>query len=462
LHSDERPALLCISQSFSPDTTPTAIRAGKLLDKLSGQWDVTVVTEAQGGRRDGRVQVEVVRSRRPGRLLATLRRLRLSKLLEIGLWPDESIFWLIPAVLAGRRLVREREPSAIVVFMMPYSAGLAGILLSRLRGLPLILNLDDSLTCTDMHPYFPTRLHYHLARVLEDLYVRCADAVVYVSETNLEAVRSRQPERVRERFHLVRYGADAADFHPQPTRSEQFEIAYVGAMSGWWALIEQHAPAGRLKRIYGAWIRLGRYERMVLDQRTSSPAIIGHAIIDAIAEHPDWAGRVGLTLYGNPYAADIVARAVEHVGVQSVVTVLGPVAHEQVAGILARADLLFLTLPARADGSRGGRISAKTYEYLMTDRPILAAVPQGENWDYLADKPGVWLVEPHDQQRMKEVVAELADAKFAGAARQFDRGHLYEQLSYEARAAEFATVVRKGIERRQSDDRARRRGLGVR
>ena len=81
-----------------------------------------------------------------------------------------------------------------------------------------------------------------------------------------------------------------------------------------------------------------------------------------------------------------------------VVDVFGPVAHAQIADIIARADLLFITLPKRLDGSPGGRISAKTYEYLATDRPILAAVPRGENWDYLADKPGVWLVAPDDRE----------------------------------------------------------------
>jgi hypothetical protein len=451
LHSGERPALLCISQSFAPDTTPTAIRASKLLEHLSVRWDITVLSEADGPRGDSRVDVEVVRSWRPRKLLALLRRLRLSKLLELGVWPDESIFWVAPAVLAGRRLARERRPRAVVVFMMPYSAGLAGIVLSRLKRLPLILNLDDSPTCTDMHPHFPTRLHYRLARALEDLYVRCADEVIYVSATNLETVRLRQPGGMGEKLHLVRYGADAADFRARPAGEEahdRFEIAYVGAMSGWWALIEAHAPPPSIaKRMYSAWTRLGRYERMVLDQRTSSPEVIGHAIIDALAEHPDWAGRVGLTLHGNPYAADVVAQALASAGVQDVVTARDPVAHAQVAGILASADLLFLTLPGRTDGSRGGRISAKTYEYLMTDRPILAALPRGENWDYLADKPGVWLVEPHDRARMQEIIAELAQAKFAGSARAFDRGELAAELSYEGRAAEFDAVVNVGIER---------------
>jgi hypothetical protein len=159
---------------------------------------------------------------------------------------------------------------------------------------------------------------------------------------------------------------------------------------------------------------------------------------------------VKLTLYGNPYPDSVVANALASAGVESVVTVLGPFPHDEVADIVAGADLLFLTLPQRLNGSRGGRISAKTYEYLATDRPILAAVPQGENWDYLTDKPGVWLVDPDDRHRMREVISELAAAKFAGKLRTFDRNHLHEQLSYETRAAEFAAVVRAGIERRLS------------
>ncbi len=429
--------------------SPTAIRATKLLEELSAEWNVAVLTEARGEHRAERVRVEVVRSWRPTRLFALLRRLRLNKLTEILIWPDESIFWVLPAILAGRRLVKQCSPSAIVVFMMPYSAGLAGIALSRLTGLPLILNLDDSLTCTDMHPRFPTRLHYRLARGLEDLFARSADAVIYVSDTNLAAVRSRQRARDREKFHLVRYGADPTEFRPVSSRSEDFEITYVGAMSGWWSLIEQGEQSGRLRRLYAAWSRLGRYELAALDPGTSSPAIVGRAIIDAIGEHPGWAGRVSLSVYGDPYPRPVIARALACAGIESVVRVFDALAHEQIAEIICGADLLFLTLPMRLDGSRGGRISAKTYEYLMSDRPILAAVPQGENWDYLSDIPGVWLVAPDDGEGMKRAITELVQAKFAAEARTFDRAYLREQLSYETRAREFAAVIRAGIEHRR-------------
>jgi hypothetical protein len=442
-----KPALLCVSPSFAPDTTPTAIRASKLLGRLSADWEVIVLSSSQGAHPGDSVRVETVRARRPERLFAALRRLRLSKLLELLVWPDDSVFWVLPAILAGRRLIRERSPRAIVVFMMPYSAGLAGIALSRISGLPLILNLDDSPTCTDMHPHFPTRLHYRLARALEDLYVRRADAVIYVSQTNLDAVSSRQSEPLREKLSLVRYGADSSEHRAPAPPTERFEIAYVGAMSGWWSLLEEPVRAGLPERLYEAWTRLGRHQRAMLDQRTSSPAFIGRAMLDAIGAHPSWAGRLKLTIYGNPYPDSLIARALESAGVASVVSVLGPVAHERVADIVAQADLLFITLPKRLDGSRGGRISAKTYEYLATDRPILAAVPAGENWDYLAGMPGVWLVAPDDQQAMRAAIDELAAAKLAGTPRTFDRTQLRRELSYERRAEQFAAALSAGIER---------------
>jgi glycosyltransferase involved in cell wall biosynthesis len=439
------PAVLCVAQSFPPETTPTAIRAGKLLERLSARWDVTVITAGGGPREPGSLRVEQVRTRRPSRLLATLGRLRLGRLAELLIWPDEGIFWLMPALLAGRRLVRERRPSAIVVFMMPYSSGLIGLALSRMTRLPLILNLDDSPTCTDMHPHYPTRLHHRLARTLEDLYVRRADAVIYVSQRNLELVRERQRESDRSKLRLVRYGADReAVTSAAPANGASFEIAYVGAMSGWWSLLGDGGGGWR-NRLFERWQRLGRHERLQLDQRSSSPAFIGRAIVAAVGEHPDWEGQVHFTVHGNPYPDWLVERALDAVGVAGVVKVHGPVPHERIAGILAASDLLFLTLPRRVDGSPGGRISAKTYEYLATDLPILAAVPHGENWDYLEGRPGVWLVEPDDSEGMKRAITELAAAKFSGAPARFDRSGLCEELSYESRAAEFAAVVEESI-----------------
>jgi hypothetical protein len=444
----ERGSLLCIAKTFAPDTGPTAIRAGKLVAKLAEQRDVTVLTGTDRAQSSGRVRIVTVRARSPTRLLKAMRRLRLTKLLELLVWPDESIFWVLPAILAGRRIVKQGAPSAIVVFMMPYSAGLVGLALARICGVALVLNLDDSPTCTDMHPDFPSRLHRWLAMALEDLYARASDSIVYVSQTNLEIVRSRQRADVRERFHLVRYGADEDDFRARPPAGDRFEIVYVGAMSGWWTLIDRGAAPSPLKAIYEAWLRLGRSQVTELDTSTASPAIIGEALLRALAEHPSWLGRVDMKIYDSRYPRAVVERALAAAGIEQVVHVCDAVAHDRVPDILTGADLLFLTLPRRVDGSRGGRISAKTYEYLMTDRPILAALPRGENRDYLADKPGVWLTEPADVDAIRRVIVELAEAKFAGAPRTFSRARVHEEISYGVRAREFEEAICAATERR--------------
>ncbi len=447
--------LLCISQSFAPATTPTGIRAGKLIERLAARHEIELLSETRDARSSDRVRVTTVAARRPTKLLAALRRARLSKLLELLVWPDDSIFWALPAIFAGRRIIKQRAPHAIVVFMMPYSAGLVGIVLARISGLPLILNLDDSPTCTDMHPDFPSRLHYRLAKGLEDLYVRRADATVYVSRTNLELVAARHTDEDREKLRLVRYGADQTEFRAKPPSGERFEIVYVGAMSGWWTLIAEVASTSAFKRLYEAWTKLGRHTLTRLDTRTASPAIVGEALLAALAEHPEWDGRVGMAVYDNSYPRELVTRALAAAGVEQVVAVHDPVAHERVAAILGEADLLFLTLPLRLDRSRGGRISAKTYEYLMSDRPILAALPPGENWDYLSGKPGVWLTAPDDVDAQRAAIVELAAAKFAGEPRTFAREQIHAEISYDARAEQFEAAIEAGIEHARRRDEKR-------
>ncbi|WP_218079987.1 glycosyltransferase [Anthocerotibacter panamensis] len=433
--------LLCICASFPPEVTPTAIRTGKLLNYLREDWQIQVITCVPNGKLTG-VQVHPVLSWYPKALIDLFHQLRLNKLLEWLIWPDVQIFWAIPAFLRARSLMRTLRPTALVVFMMPYSSGLVGIGLKWLTGLPLVLNLDDSPTCSDMHPVFPSRLHYYLAHWLEDFYVRQADAIVYVSQFNRDTVRARQPEAQQQKFHLVRYGADPIDsIHPQTPPPDDFSIVYIGGMSGWHAF--QTATGSWLRKLYRAWMELGNYHVLPMDYRSSSPAFLGQAIKLVEQETPDWRGKIHLRVYGNQYPQAVVDRLLHTQQIADVVTISGPVPNTQALQLAAGADLLFLTLPARLDGSAGGRISAKTYEYLMTPCPILAAVPRGENWDYLKDKPGVWLVEPTDVFAMAQVLTQLAQAKKTGAPLTFDRSPLFGELSYAKRAGEFAHVLQQ-------------------
>ena len=115
------------------------------------------------------------------------------KFTDYFVWPDRAIFWVLPAILKGYQLIKEHKPDVIFVFMMPYSSSFIGIALKWLTGIPLVISLDDSISCTDMHPTASSQIHYYLDLCLEKLYVCKSDAIVYVSKFNLELAKSNQP-----------------------------------------------------------------------------------------------------------------------------------------------------------------------------------------------------------------------------------------------------------------------------
>lgn len=439
--------LLCICYDFVPKLSPTAIRASKLLNNLKQFWQIQIITS--GTNAEPTNFIYYVKNSTPNYLLFWLHKLRLYKISNLLLWPDETIFWILPAVFQARKLAKQQQFSSIVVFMMPYGTGIVGVLLKWWTGLPLLLNFDDSYTCTDMNSSFGTWIHYKMSIWLEDFYVKQADAVIYVSQRNLEAVKNRHSKEDYSKFHLVRYGAEPKDFLKvvnDKKVDEIFRIIYIGAMVGWFEFYPSPKGYFAPKNILRWWNELGVYKLVKLDLRSHSPVFIGKAVKQAIAQNPELQGKIKVEVYGSTYPKSVTDLVLESQEIADVVQVQGSVPHTEAIQLACQSDLLFLTLPDRPDGSPGGRISAKTYEYLMTDKPILAAVPQGENWDYLHDKPGVWLVKPTDVSAMTKVVSELVAIKNSGKTLTFDRTELRPKLSYENLAREFNQVLEKIIE----------------
>jgi hypothetical protein len=199
--------LLCISYRFPPETYALVIRIKYFLNHHRREgWKIDAVTAAPDAVwRDG-LTVHHVPPRTPDGLLEWARSLQLDKLIDWFVWPDPYVFWVLPAYQKARQLLQDGQYDGVVLFMMPHSTGLVGLLLGRETERPLVLNANDSLTWSDMNPEYPSKLHYGLAKTLEDMYVQSADAVIYVSKRNLERVRDRQSPEHSDKFHLIRRG----------------------------------------------------------------------------------------------------------------------------------------------------------------------------------------------------------------------------------------------------------------
>lgn len=447
--------LFCISHIFPPKINPMANRVSKLLLGCQQDWQIIGLTDTENAYLNDQAKVYVVNPWVPHLLIDLLNKLKLSKINNLLIWPDRSIFWVLPALIKGYQIIKKEKPDVILVFLMPYSASLVGVWLKWLTGLPLIFNLNDSISCTDMHSYTPTWLHHRLEMWLEYFYGRHADALVYVSQLNLELAQKRQAPEHQSKFYLIRCGIDPVDYASPINLSkkdidhfndqEKFNIIYTGGMNGWYKFLKQEEGKSSikslLKKLYQQWQEWGRYYRANVDYSSSSPVFIGQAMQSVLAQNPLWKDKLHLKIYGNTFSDEVVKQVLEKHNLSTLVEIFGRTKHSEVIQIARQADLLLLTLPDRPDGDYGGRISVKTYEYLMTDRPILAAIPKGENWNYLNGKPGVWIVAPTDTEAMSDVINQVMAAKMAGTPLTFDRTAIQQDISYTKLTNDFLKVL---------------------
>lgn len=464
MRSPDQPTatLFCISHIYPPKINPLANRVSKLLTGFQKDWQIIGLTDTENAYINEQAKIYVVKPWVPQLLIDLFNKLKLSKINDLLVWPDRSIFWVLPALIKGYQIIKKEKPDVILVFLMPYSASLIGVWLKWLTGLPLIFNLNDSISCTDMHAYTPTWLHHRLEMWLEYFYGRHADALVYVSQVNLELAQKRQAPEHQSKFHLIRCGIDPLNYtspdtlnnwenqennqeHNQEKLDIKFNIIYTGGMNGWYEFLKQEQGKNSiksfLKNLYHQWQEWGRYYRAKVDYSSSSPVFVGQAMQSVLAQNPLWQDKLHLKIYGNTFPDDVVKQVLEKHDLQPLVEVFGKTKHSEVIQIARQADLLLLTLPDRLDDDYGGRISVKTYEYLMTDRPILAAIPKGENWNYLHDKPGVWIVNPKDIAAMSKVISEVMAAKMAGTPLRFDRRAIQEDMSYTKLTQDFLKVL---------------------
>ena len=106
--------------------------------------------------------------------------------------------------------------------------------------------------------------------------------------------------------------------------------------------------------------------------------------------------------------------------------------------LLESADLLFLPMQKLAPGLRSGNVPGKTYEYLASGRPILAAVPEGDARDILSAAGNASLCRPADVTCLAAAIREQIELWRAGAQRAvpdpevtrlYERRYLTERLA---------------------------------
>lgn len=371
--------LLVVAYDFPPFAHVACQRPAKLVRDLAELgWRSTVITP--GARRDvsldreterwvpasARVVTTACSPLRP--VLGALNRARPGWGAVASRWivPDADLGWVPVAVAAALRVVRRDRPHAMWTTCGPHSVALAGRWLARRCRVPWILDLCNEWTG---NPYFqpPTPWHRRLHAALERRLIAAADAVTTLNPAHTDLLARTDPAR-RDRFVTVEGGVDVTDAAVSSPRSKvprPLTFTYTGSMYG-----------------------------------LQGPGPLIETLENLMAAGTLPASDARVRLVGPIYEEGMLRPR------RLRVEIVGRVPHAQVTHELAASDVLFFCLPKPLER----QLPTKLYEYMASDRPILAVAPPGSVAGRRVRERGAgWVAEAEDRVGLARAVREIYD-----------------------------------------------------
>jgi glycosyltransferase involved in cell wall biosynthesis len=300
-------------------------------------------------------------------------------------------WWTRETVRATRSIGDDVD--VVYASLNPFETATAAIDVARVLGKPLVLDLEDPWALDEMLTH-ETRLHARLERRLMRRTLGRADAIVMNTPEAEARVRAAFPELGGTPITSIVNGFDAADFTaPVPARDDGiFRIVHTGSLHQW------AARRTLLRRV------LGGTEASV-DLLTRSLRSLMPALEQVLDERPELHGRIEVHLAGRVTDDDRAGFAGS-----ALVREHGFLSHPEAAALIQSADLLFLPMHDLPAGRRVGIVPCKTYEYLGSGRPILAAVPDGDARDMLLEAGNAYVCRPSDVAGIASAILVAVDA----------------------------------------------------
>jgi glycosyltransferase involved in cell wall biosynthesis len=305
------------------------------------------------------------------------------------------------AVRVGVRVIRERGIDCVLTTSPPTSAHLIGLALKRRTGVRFVADLRDSWLANPHRRY--ERRSVRAKRALEERVARRvlgkADAITAVTPfIAREAASLTRPETP---VHVVPNGCDFDDFDGLTyAPGERFVVLHAGSFFG------QRSPRPFLEAV------------VALDD----PRVVARFLGDLRPADRAWALELGL---GDRLELD------------------GFRPHRETLAAMKAADVLLLLVP-RAGGRGLSILSGKVYEYLASERPVLALVPpEGAAAELLRATGSAWIADPDDPEAILESLRSARDAWADGRLEERTLDPEWRaRLDRRTRAAEMAEVLR--------------------
>ena len=321
---------------------------------------------------------------------------------RVARWVGVPLSWNRWWVEGAVSLAKDAGPiDAVWTVMSPYASAAAAARIARNAGCPWIADLGDPWALDEMMVY-PSELHRRaeLRRMRRSLGT--AAAIVMSTPEAVRQVKRFFPELADRPIVAIPNGFDADDFAgsaPSGSGDDAFRIVHTGYLHTALGYKQRHTAPLR-------WLLGGQAQGV--DLLTRSHLYLLQAIDRLVQSDPSSASRIEVSLAG------VLTKEDHQVAAGSdAVRLLGYLSHGNAVELMQGADLLFLPMQKLPPGRRSSTVPGKTYEYLATGRPILAAVPEGDVRDVLGAGEDVSICEPDDVDAMVEILQRRLQMRHA-------------------------------------------------
>ena len=329
--------------------------------------------------------------------------------------PDRWHSWLLGAVPAGLRLIRQTRPDAIWSTYPIPTAHLVGYWLSRLSGLPWVADFRDPMA-HDGYPADPV-LWRSFAAVERKVFARAARCT-FTTPGAARLYAQRFPAAA-DRLRVIENGYSEAAFQ-QAERAVRMEGANASSSA------TASTAAGPRVLLHSG----------VVYPDWRSPARLFEALAAAKAAGRVDAARLRLRLRATAHD-DFVLALARRLDVADLVEVAPPLPYADALAEMLRADALLLL----QSNDCNDQIPAKAYEYLRARRPVLTlADPAGDTAQLMrrAGLPRIAALE--DGPGVAAVLDRFLDDLFHGRAA-LPAASAIAAASRESRTGELARVL---------------------
>lgn len=338
-------------------------------------------------------------------------------------------------VAAGEAAVAQYKPQCIVASMSPFQDAPIAAELSRRLRIPWIADLRDPWALDEFQVH-STRWHRAREHRKMARFLCSASSVIMNTPEAAHRFRGAFASLADKAQVSITNGYDAADFTSKtiPPRPGKFIIVHSGYF---------HSEIGLHQKRHALQYRLlGRAERRV-SLLPRSHFFLLQALECWRHSDPTIAENVRLICVGSLTETD--RQLVQQSPVKDLVELTGYLPHSDCLNYVREADLLFLPMQKLPPGRRATIVPGKTYEYIASGRPILAAVPEGDAKDFVLQAGTGLCCGPDDVAAMVNILRSRYAAWLSGApALPWNRSWV-ERFERRCLTAELATEIDRAL-----------------